>query len=549
MKHRLFFFVTLFFSVSVFAQVHIQIDNPETWAAEELKPYIGKTVIFDSPLVVCSNAQYPTFTVSPRRLFTPTNQAYPRTQAYRSVVSLNSTGAIDMNGVGAYHRCGEKIYNLKAKVNSTSSLTYIDGEFRGNSRADLEAGIPDLGDYRLLVCTMNLEYYLAAGLGSGGMGPASASQHEAQRMKVSKALALINADIYGFVEIESGQVALKEIATDLNAHVSGRKFTYINDGSSPNGTYTKAGFVYDANKVKPIGKLQETDIGVQNRKKMICFEEIATHERFIFSVNHFKAKSGSGSGGDANQNDGQGSFNETRMKEAQEVISMYNGYYSHRLIHDKDLLVMGDLNAYAKEDPIALFTKNGMIDLHRAFHADSSYSYQFAGLAGYLDHAICNKTLYPQVTGMAGFHINSDENDNYTYNGKWSDNTMFRCSDHDPVLVGLKLDSTLSQSLDPYVYVENFSDNVTFNNLYNLNDPQNKSYFAIYNIDGVPICPPKEIKYTEEMLHQKNKVYEVSLDNPYLPEELREFMPLPSGVYILHVYTKGEVLYMKFVVK
>ena len=528
MKHRLFFFVTLFFSVSVLAQVHIQIDNPETWAAEELEPYIGKTVIFDSPLVVCSNAQYPTFTVSTRRLFTPTNQVYPRTQAYQSVVSLNSTGAIDMSGVGAYHRCGEKIYNLKAKVNSTSSLTYLDGEFRGNSRADLEAGIPDLGDYRLLVCTMNLEYYLAAGLGSGGKGPSSASQHEAQRTKVSKALALINADIYGFVEIESGQVALKEIATDLNAHVSGRKFTYINDGSSPNGTYTKAGFVYDANKVKPIEKLQETNTGVQNRKKMICFEEIATHERFIFSVNHFKAKTSSNASGfDLDQHDGQSYFNATRVREAQAVIGLYNDYYSSRLIHEKDLLVMGDLNAYAKEDPITLFIESGWIDLHRAFHADSSYSYQFAGLAGYLDHALCNSTLYPQVTGMAGFHINSDENDNYTYNGKWSDNTMFRCSDHDPVLVGLKLDSTLTYDPSPMMNIEEVlsgvSKSLIISNAVKTDQP---AFYAIYSISGIQL-ERKAITMDEQPVS----------------------LPAGPGVYIIYVYAEGQVYQRKMIVR
>jgi hypothetical protein len=78
--------------------------------------------------------------------------------------------------------------------------------------------------------------------------------------------------------------------------------------------------------------------------------------------------------------------------------------------------------------------------LHRAFHADSSYSYTYHGTAGYLDHALCNTSLYPQVTGMVAYHINSDENDKYTYD-KSNDETMFRCSDHDPVIVGLKLDS------------------------------------------------------------------------------------------------------------
>ena len=126
------------------------------------------------------------------------------------------------------------------------------------------------------------------------------------------------------------------------------------------------------------------------------------------------------------------------MKEAESVLFHYDidrGYYG-----DDDILIMGDLNAYAMEDPITVLREGGMIDLHRAFHADSSYSYVYHGYAGYLDHALCNSTLYPSVTGMVAYHINSDEKDSYAYDNS-NDLTMFRCSDHDPVIVGLRLDS------------------------------------------------------------------------------------------------------------
>ena len=216
-------------------------------------------------------------------------------------------------------------------------------------------------------------------------------------------------------------------------------------------------------------------------------------------------------------------------------------------IREKDVLIMGDLNAYAKEDPIMVFIDNDMIDLHRAFHADSSYSYQHSHRVGYLDHAICNNSLYRQVRGMIAFHINSDENDYYTYHS--NDNTMFRCSDHDPVLVGLQLDSTLSQDIEPIVFGKDFSDTISLLNMYDLNNPDNKSYFAIYNINGLTICPRTEIRYTDEMLQQKNKTYTLSSDNPYLPEEIKQYMPLPSGLYIFHLYFKGQVLHKKVIVK
>lgn len=533
MKTRIsLFLVALLACQLTISQVHITVTDPETWSAQELLPYVGQTVIFDVPIVVCSNYGS-SLTISTRRIFSPTNQVLPLSTEYNTLLSLNSTGKMYLSGVSTYHRCGEKIYNLKAKVNSITSLTYLSGEFRGNTRAELEAGIPDVGDYRLLVCTMNLEYYLVENTGSGSMGPSSYAAHQRQRTKINKALTRINADVYGLVEIEQGQQAAAEIANDLNDAIPGRNYTYINDGGSASGTYTKSAFVYDQNKVRPIGTLQNNNTRVQNRKKMICFEEIATGERFIFSVNHLKAKSGSGSGGDADQHDGQGSFNASRVEEAQSIISQFKRYYAQ--IKEKDILIMGDMNAYAKEDPIMLFMDNGMLDLHREFHADSSYSYVYQGEAGYLDHAICNSTLRPQVTGMAGFHINSDESDNYTYD-KSNDQTMFRSSDHDPVLVGLKLDSTLtydpSPALNTFEVLTGEADELIIRNAAS----RDRAFYAIYTINGLLV---KQQDINGDYVDQK----EIISDMEHVT------LPGASGVYIIYIYANGEVYHKRMIVR
>lgn len=544
MKTRFFLVVALVIASYSYAQTHISISDPSTWSNEELKPYVGKTVIFDDPLIISSNASYSSYTIGPRRIFTPTNQAYPNSEAIKIVKNLNAYGAIELSGVSGYHRCGEKIYNLTARVNSTSSLSYVSGSFRGNTRTDIEnANIRkmvniDGCDECLLVCTMNLEYYLVTDFNpSSGQGPADAEEHKTQRIKTSKALAKIGADLYGFVEIQQGQGAVSEITADLNLYVNREiadpdkkhEYKYINDKSSVNGTYTTAAFVYDSKKLKPIGVIQEQSVAgasiPANRHRMICFEEIATGERFIFSVNHFKAKRGSASGADADQNDGQGAFNASRTKEAQLVVDMYKGYYSNKAIKDKDILIMGDLNAYAKEDPITRLISNGMIDLHRAFHADSSYSYQFGGQAGYLDHALSNATLFPQVKGVAGFHINSDERDSYTYES--GDLTMFRCSDHDPVIVGLKLDSTLMYDPSPAMnlaeIVNGEDHELIIRNAIREGQP---AFYAIYTINGL-LLERKEI----------------------LENEQRADLPLAPGIYIVYLYAEGHVYQRKLIVR
>ena len=347
MKTRFSIVAILLLAVGMHAQVHISIPDSGSWSGQALSPYVGQTVVFDVPMVVCANANG-NYVVSPWRRFQPESHGVMGSEEYNETVRINNSCMFSLSGVSGYHRCGEKIYNLKASVTSTSKLTMSGGTWRGNTRADLEKGIPDLGDYRLLVCGFNLENYYMTW---GSMGADSYSEHQDQRAKVSKALAKINADIYGLVELQQGDEAIAEIVSDLNKNTAGRNYQYFHDLGS--GTFQKVDFVYDVNKVEPINTPVATDVEVQNRKKMVCFREKATGEKFIYSINHFKAMNSGGS--------------DRRVNESQAVIKLYNSYRQNRSIMDNDLLIMGDLNCYAFTGPILTVTEqNNMVDLHRA---------------------------------------------------------------------------------------------------------------------------------------------------------------------------------------
>ena len=522
--------IALLLYVTAIGQVHITIDNPSTWSGEALRPYIGQTVIFDVPMIVCNNANG-NYIVSPWRRFHPESHGFPDSEDYKSTLRVNGSCMFSISGINNYHRCGEKIIGLKARVISTSSLSMEGGQWSGNTRADLEAGIPDLGDYRLLVCGFNLENYYMTW---GSMGADSYAEHQAQRAKVHKALKKINADIYGLVELQKGDDAINEIVNDLNKALPKRHYKYFSGDAS--STSQKVDFVYDENTVEPINTPAGTDEEqLPDRKKMICFREKETGEKFIYSINHFKSMNT----GDEYR----------RVNEAKAVIKLYNNYKQNNNIHEKDVLFMGDMNCYAFTKPIKVFTENGMIDLHRAFHGDSSYSYMFGGMASYIDHAICNETLYRQVTGMSAFHINSDEDDLYNYQ-RSSDETMFRCSDHDPVLVGLKLDSTLSISIAPYNNNANMGkDSISFYYVYTEQDEKPLIYFDIYSINGYPICSPTRITYQGDIFEKRTKYYTLSNDNNSLPDEVKRFLPLPPGLYVLHFYYKGNITSHKLIVQ
>ena len=498
--------IALLLYVTAIGQVHITIDNPSTWSGEALRPYIGQTVIFDVPMIVCNNANG-NYIVSPWRRFHPESHGFPDSEDYKSTLRVNGSCMFSISEINNYHRCGEKIIGLKARVISTSSLSMEGGQWSGNTRAELEAGIPDLGDYRLLVCGFNLENYYMTW---GSMGADSYAEHQAQRAKVHKALKKINADIFGLVELQKGDDAINEIVNDLNKALPKRHYKYFSGDAS--STFQKVDFVYDENKVEPINTPVGTDEEVADRKKMICFREKETGEKFIYSINHFKAMNT----GDEYR----------RVNEAKAVIKLYNNYKQNKNIHEKDVLFMGDMNCYAFTEPIKVFTENGMIDLHRAFHGDSSYSYMFGGKASYIDHAISNGTMYRQITGMSGFHINSDEDDQYNYQ-RSSDETMFRCSDHDPVLVGLKLDSTLVYDPTPQIntceILSGDSRKMIIQNAYT--DGQ-QSFYAIYTING----------WLVEQKKITSPLYEVELPNP-------------AGVYIVTVYYDGQIYRRKMIVR
>ena len=428
--------------------------NADTFNWEQ---YEGMLLQFNQTLYVNSNyyfEQYGQLSLYPSRLYSPTNQFLPGTTDYSNLVNANAKTQITLDDgittsnytplpladVSGTRRTGERVTGLLAIADYSGSSWVIypasTPVFYGNSRPLTPT---NLGNYNLKVCAANLEYYLPTNYGQG-YGPSTATEAAHQQIKIVSALLAIDADIYGLVEIEEGQTALSTLATALNSATVAGRYSYIDDAGSINGTYTKVGYLYRTDKVTPYLSLKNNNSPTpMYRKKAQAFTLKSNSERFIFCLNHFKAKSGcsSATGTDADQGDGQSCYNATRVAEATSDISFLNTcktYYS-----DQDVLIMGDLNAYTKEDPIQTFVNAGYTDMHRAFHADTAYSYVYNGQAGYLDHALASASLKTQITGVTVFHVNADEPSMFEYSGTAYKPDMYRYSDHDPVVAGILL--------------------------------------------------------------------------------------------------------------
>jgi predicted extracellular nuclease len=171
---------------------------------------------------------------------------------------------------------------------------------------------------------------------------------------------------------------------------------------------------------------------------------------------HLKSKGSACDGvGDPDLGDGQGNCNATRTAATQALTDWLASDPTKS--GDPDFVIIGDMNAYAKEDPVTSLEAAGYVNLVDAHEGSNAYSFVFDGRIGYLDHALANGSMASQVTGVTTWHINSDEipvldyNDDVEDPGEASferesaalplfDQDAFRSSDHDPVIVGLDLD-------------------------------------------------------------------------------------------------------------
>ncbi len=146
-------------------------------------------------------------------------------------------------------------------------------------------------------------------------------------------------------------------------------------------------------------------------------------------VNHFKSKgSSAGLPGDTDIRDGAGASNATRTAQANRLLTWINGTVLPAA-GDPDVLLLGDFNSYAKEDPINdPRSPAGTPTSRPSSMAPNAYSYLFDGQLGHLDYGFASACLLPQVTGADAWHINADEVDLFDYNDEVRDSPASRPS-------------------------------------------------------------------------------------------------------------------------
>lgn len=297
---------------------------------------------------------------------------------------------------------------------------------------------------------------------NGPRGAANDQNLQRQQAKIVAAINGLGADVVSLEEIENSaqygkdrDEALSTLVDALNAALGSAQWEFV---PSPADLPTsedviRTAFIYKKAVVAPVGdSVILDDPAFANARQPLAqaFAPVDDADATILAiVNHFKSKGDSdpAATGD-NANGIQGAFNGDRVRQAQAL-----GVFAEQraaAIGTDDVFLLGDFNAYSREDPIEKLREFGFEPLEAG---TGKYSYSFSGQSGSLDHVLASPSARELVTGTDIWNINAVEAlaleySRYNYNAlNFYDTSPYRSSDHDPVIVGLDLSSTTEVNL------------------------------------------------------------------------------------------------------
>jgi hypothetical protein len=455
----------------------------------------GMLVSFSDPLTVAQTyqlAQRGEVTLTLGRREAPTNRYRPGTAQARELAAAHAANAIVLDdGVfavplrvpyldnGATLRAGDQVRKLTGVIDfgptGQSASGYkiqptVPPRFES---ANPRPPAPPVVAGAVRVASANvLNFFTTFGDGSDAWGKTSPGctqggkvaksycrgadnmeEFERQRDKVVEALRALDADAVGLMELQNnGDVALAYLVDALNKAIGRKEYAFVAGVPDLGTDAIRVGLIYKPARLAPLGAPLTDNDPVHNRPPLAQAFRSAQGQVFSLIVNHFKSKGSCGGAGpgDANSGDGQGCWNQSRVKQARRVIEVLVPQVVAGAGGDPDVLVVGDLNAYGMEDPVQAFVDAGFVnEIERHVRPRGvPYSFLYDGALGYLDHALATRSLDGQVVGVAEWHNNADEPTVLDYNLEGKPTAQraqlyrkdaYRASDHDPLVVSLRL--------------------------------------------------------------------------------------------------------------
>jgi 5'-nucleotidase len=331
---------------------------------------------------------------------------------------------------------------------------------------------------------------------AGPRGAANDASFLRQQAKIVTGINRLGASVVSLEEVENSakfgmdrDAALATLVDALNAAAGATVWAYV--PSPPAGQrppiadedVIRSAFIYKPADVALVGPSTIlTTASGPGQSFSIAREPLAQGfkktgatdaDAFLVVTNHWKSK-GSGTPlypGDEQDTSSpavdQGSFNATRVHEAQDVTAF--AAQTAAALGTNRVFLVGDFNSYTQEDPLQVLYAAGYSDLGAAYDP-SEATYSFGGRQGSLDHVLANAGARALVTGADVWQINAQEPiafaySRYNYNATllFNGTDPFAASDHDPVVVGLNPPVTPTAPAWSASKVYNAGDKVSYN--------------------------------------------------------------------------------------
>jgi 5'-nucleotidase len=299
------------------------------------------------------------------------------------------------------------------------------------------------GDFA--VASFNVQNYFTD-FGGNARGAANAAEFAVQKSKTIAGIVGLGASIVTLEEVENSikfghpvDTTLADLVDGLNAKEGAGAWAYVPTPAALADAAATTDFITNAIIYKPasVTRIGDSFADIDETVWNIAREPIAQTFRVDGKVitvigNHLKSKSGTGT----EPADGQGQFTAERVAQAKSLAAFITTI-TEDPAKGKNVISLGDYNAYAQEDPIQALTDAGLVDLVPT-KTDDQYTYTFDGEVGSLDHALVTKALAASIAGVGVWSINSAEWSDRGYAfGATEAGTPFRSSDHDPIKVGI----------------------------------------------------------------------------------------------------------------
>lgn len=286
--------------------------------------------------------------------------------------------------------------------------------------------------------------------GCDARGAWDTENFERQEAKIVAAITGLGADVVSLQEIENSSAfgknrdeALATLVDALNAEAGAGTWAYVPSPAllPSEEDVIRSAFIYKTAAVEPVGEsvILIDHPAFHNAREPLAqeFRSLTTGWEFNAIVNHFKSKGGEC--GDLPE----GCFDGDRTNQANALAEFADERAA--ATGTEDAFLLGDFNSYSAENPMQALYGAGWTDLNNEYAGE--HTYVFDGKVGSLDHVLASPSIVEQglVTGVDVWNINSVESVlfeysriNYFASELFQPGTVYRASDHDPILVGLQ---------------------------------------------------------------------------------------------------------------